>query len=185
MLLRHFVFNGIMLFCGAIHFSIAETSADQTTTVDGAASGSSTPIYRETGKSGTPVFTDQPTPSAKPVELAPVNTSEQLQNMPAPRSEPAAAESYRIQLTSPTSTTVIENSLAGVPVSVNVSPKLAKGMTVEILLDGRSAQQGANTSFNLIGVNSGTHTIQALLKRGDKIIARSASISFQAIRPGG
>lgn len=148
------------------------------------ADNSSTPIYRDTGKSGAPVFTDQPSPAAQPVTLPPVNTSEQVQ--PTARPEPPAAKtSYSIQLVEPTAGTVIHNTLNGVPVKVSVNPEMAKGMSVEILLDGRSFQQGASTSFNLIGVNSGSHSVQALLKRGDTIVARSAVVSFKAIRPGG
>jgi hypothetical protein len=179
--IRSFVFTGIFLLC-----SVGAAAMDSTNTSTGTASPDGTqPIYRDTGKGGTPVFTDQPTPSAKPVELSPVNTSGTPPAIPL-RNEPAATTvNYSIQLTNPTNETSIQNTLAGVTVSVNVNPRLGKGMTVEILLDGRSAQQGAATSFSLIGINSGTHTVQALLKRGEKIISRSNSVSFKAVRPGG
>jgi hypothetical protein len=146
---------------------------------------SQTSIYRETDSKGAPVFTDQPTPTAKPVELEPINTSEKPPNIPSRQSESAAVIRYSISLSTPTSTTVIPNTLAGVPVKVTVSPALEKGMTVEILLDGRSAQEGGTTSFTLYGVNSGTHSVEALLKRGSNVISRSQPVSFTAIRPGG
>lgn len=145
-----------------------------------------TKIYQEKDSKGVPLFSDQPSPHAKPVTLQPVNTTEKLKSLPTVKKDrPAASTQYAIRVREPADHTFFENTLAGVPVSVMVKPELAEGMTVEILLNGEVVDEGATTQFTLYRIPSGTHTIEAVLKRGDSELSRTKPVSIQTIRPGG
>jgi hypothetical protein len=138
-------------------------------------------IYKETGNNGAPVFTDQPTPNATQEKLAPANIISAPPNIPAANNAPAAANNYSISLSVNPDT----QPEIGLAVSVNVNPALQRGMSVEILVDGGSYANGAQTQFTLIGLNSGTRSLQAVLKQGGREVARSAAMPTEVQRLGG
>jgi hypothetical protein len=138
-------------------------------------------IYKETGPNGAPVFTDQPTPNATQKKLAPANIIAPPANIPAAKNNPAAVNNYSISL----SVNPDKQPDVGLAVSVSVNPALQRGMSVEILVDGGSYANGAQTQFTLIGLNSGTRNLQAILKQGNRELARSAITPTEVQRLGG
>jgi hypothetical protein len=138
-------------------------------------------IYKETGSNGAPVFTDQPTPNATQEQLAPANIISAPTNMPATDNAPAVVNNYSISL----SVTPDNQPEIGLAISVSIIPALQRGMSVEILVDGSSYANGAQTQFTLIGLNSGVRMLQAVLKQGGREIARSAVMPTEVQRLGG
>lgn len=138
-------------------------------------------IYKEKSSNGAPVFTDQPAPDATPEQLSAPNIIDAPPNIPAPANKDTAVNNYSVQISVP------EDSQPeiGLSVSVNVTPAWQSGMSVEIIVDGASYTSGAQTRFTLIGLNSGIRNLQAILKRGDTILARSATTPVEVLRLGG
>ncbi len=84
-----------------------------------------------------------------------------------------------IAIVEPEAGSTVHSSEGKVTVRVGVPRGIAPGNRVVILLDGRPVASGAATSFELDGVERGTHTLQAQVVdgNGNRLVA-SPQVTF-------
>lgn len=140
-------------------------------------------VYQSTDKRGNPVFTDQPQPNARPVELQPTNTTPALTPAPAPTSskEKAPSSYSRVALGVPSS---IPNGLAPTTIGIELQPALQPGHSWQLLLDGAVQEEGTGGSATIERLERGTHQMELrILDAGGKL-AGSASQEVFVFWPG-
>ena len=148
-------------------------------------------IYKTTDEKGNPKFSDSPDPKAtestlidlKPVNiLAPVATKTDA-TKPA---EDQQTSFYKIlAITSPDNEGIIPNGLAPTTVTTSLSPSLAAGHQLRLLVNGMQTTTGTATSFTIPRLNRGTNTLQLEVIEDDEVLQRSETISIFAYWPGG
>jgi hypothetical protein len=96
----------------------------------------------------------------------------------APAQQPPAA-ARAISITAPAADETIHSNSGDVSVAVTVAPRLARGESIVISLDGRDVARGADQTVPLAGVVRGTHALQARLvdAQGD-VLAQSGEVTF-------
>jgi hypothetical protein len=116
-------------------------------------------VYQSTDKRGNPVFTDQPQPNARPVEVQPTNTTPSLTPAAPPGSstEKAFTGYTRIELGIPSS---IPNGLAPTTVGIELQPALQPGHRWQLLMDGASLEMGTGSSATIERLERGTHQFE-------------------------
>lgn len=149
-------------------------------------------MYRYVDDQGKVHFSDKPVAEgAQPYEpTAPIITVPSgsnaggLQPLSRPSSAPFKYKSVRI--TAPANDHVFTpDQTASIAVSIEVDPPLrgGEGHVLEFYLDGQLYAKGAQTSYNLVELNRGTHTVSASIvdDRGKKLKS-SDSVSFHVQR---
>lgn len=95
------------------------------------------PIYKSTGKSGIPEFSDQPTPGSSPVELPPPNVIDTPPPPPVTPPPPKAVASYsQLAILVPAEQDTIHTNTGAFDVKVAVQPALNAGDAFVLTLDG-------------------------------------------------
>jgi hypothetical protein len=147
-------------------------------------------IYESQGKSGAPVFSGQPSPGAKQVDLPPlnvVNTPQPAQPLPAP-----ATPSYeRITIFSPAQQDTVYTNTGAFDVQVSVSPALQAGDAFMVTLDG-NVLPGRYTSANIAltaqdyisaAANSVQHSLAvAVVNSHGAVLLSSSPVTFYVHR---
>jgi len=157
-----------------------------------ALSGAQDSVYKSKDKAG-PVFSDEPSPGAKVIDLPPPNViqTDPVPTMPAPPVDSAPPRYRSLTIQSPADGSTIHTNTGEFSVSVYVSPALRSGAgdRIRVKLDGnalpssyRSAKfkvtpadwQGAAT-------DRAEHTLQvALVDKAGSVLLESAPASFYA-----
>lgn len=153
-----------------------------------------TTIYESRGKSG-PVFSDQPSPDAKPVNVAPGNVVESPQPVAKPAPQPAAAPPpYRsLAIAAPQDRGTVHTNTGAFDVSLRISPGLrsASGDRVVLMLDGTALPKTYRSTSIRVTENDwraadaagSMHTLQALVVDGaGRVLIESSPVLFYAQR---
>jgi hypothetical protein len=152
------------------------------------------PVYESKDKAG-PVFSDQPSPGAKPVELGPPNV---IQTTP-PKQQPAPAAApspyyTALAIASPENGGTIHSNTGAFDVSVQLQPALrtARGDRIVARLDGRAlARRFSSAKFGVTeadwqksaSTDNVEHTLQVvILDKTGAVLIESAPIKFFAHR---
>lgn len=157
-----------------------------------------TRIYRTVDEDGNVVFTDVPPRDAEqeaavdvnapnsftppPVERETRSVSEWLGNdadAPADPGEEAAPLSYQsLRVAAPANDEGIRENAGNVTVTAAIEPQLATGHAIQVYLDGQLRQSGHATSFQLVNVDRGTHSLQLRVvdASGNTVIASEPSV---------
>lgn len=152
------------------------------------------PVYESKDKAG-PVFSDQPSPGAKPVELGPPNV---IQTTPPPKQPaPAAVPApYYTTLTisSPENGGSIHTNTGAFDVNVQLQPALrtARGDRIEARLDGRALpRRFSSANFGITEADwqksaspdNPEHTLQVVIRdKAGAVLIESAPVKFYAHR---
>lgn len=141
-------------------------------------------IYQGKDASGKPVFTDQPRPGDKPVELPPINTTPATRGLPAAPAQPAAFSGYtRVALTVVGS---VPNAFVPVMVGIDVEPELQPGHLWQLSLDGRTAAAGREPSYTFDQLERGDHSLTLqIIDQSGRVLAESAPASVFVQFPKG
>jgi hypothetical protein len=94
-------------------------------------------VYESKDGAG-PVFSDKPSPGAKPVQVTPPNVVAAPAAAPAPAAQPpAAAPAYRrLVITRPASQDAVHSNDGAFGISAQLSPPLRPGDRIRVLIDG-------------------------------------------------
>lgn len=141
-------------------------------------------VYISTDKNGVPLYSDQPTPGAKKVELK--VSSHSLTSQQSPELDTfssfteEATSSYQLALLKPAMDDTVHSHQGEVVVQSDVSPQLADHHKLRLVLDGTQQsplQQSRN--FRLLGVERGEHQLQLqAIDQNGKLIAESPVTTF-------
>jgi hypothetical protein len=139
-------------------------------------------VYQGKDASGNPVFTDQPRPGDKPVELQAPNTIPAAIATPrAPRE--AAFTGYTVALSAAGS---VPNEHVPVPVSITIEPALRPGHAWNLLLDGAVAVQGFETAYTFESLSRGRHTLSLqVVDESGAVIGEAEPVSVYVQFQGG
>lgn len=171
------------LIAGALAASLCTLAAAQT-------------MYESKDQSGATVFSDKPSPGAKPVDLAPPNV---IQSPPLPRQAPApaaAVPAYRsIAVAVPADGGTVHSNTGAFAVTIKISPALraSAGDRIRLSLDGNVLPTAyASRKINLTDADWATdtaansevqHTLQAaVVDSNGTIKLESAPVSFYVRR---
>lgn len=122
-------------------------------------------IYRSTDAEGNVIYTDQPLPGAKTVDLPGLTSYES----PAySTSTPAAADTEaqptavytEFSISKPANDETIRDNTGEVRIAIAMSPALKPGHVVVLNMDGQ-IYKGNTTQYTLQNVDRGTHELQA------------------------
>jgi len=96
-------------------------------------------VYESKDKSGAPVFSDQPSPGAKPVDLPPPNVVGPQQQPSAPPPPASAPFSYaQLAIVAPEQEGTIHSNSGAFNVQLSVAPALRAGDAFVLTLDGNT-----------------------------------------------
>lgn len=151
-------------------------------------------IYESKDKAGS-VFSDRPSPGARPIDLPPPNVM-QVPPTPQQQAAPAApAPAYgSLLIVSPANQDTIRTNTGAFDVRVQVQPALrsAQGDVIRVMLDGTLLPQTyASADFRIresdwalaANPNNVEHTLQvAIASASGAVLIRSAPVSFYAHR---
>ena len=101
-------------------------------------------IYESKGKDG-PVFSDQPSSGARPLELPPLNVIEQAPLPPQDQMPDAAPAPYsQLTIVSPADGSTIHTNTGAFDMQLQVDPglRIRRGDTLRVKLDGNPLAQG-------------------------------------------
>ena len=158
-----------------------------------ALAGAQGTVYESQGKDG-PVFSDTPSPGAKPVYVPPPNLMQGV--TPQPPAPAAAALSYYtgLAITVPANEGTIHSNTGSFDVRMQIAPALrsSAGDRLRIKLDGNlltSRYHSARLHVTSADWNAAAnpddvaHTLQAaIVDRNGKVLLESAAVSFYAHR---
>jgi len=149
------------------------------------------PVYESQDKAG-PVFSDQPTPGAKPVEVSPPSV---IQTTPVPRqAAPVASGPYytALAVSSPESGGTVHTNTGAFDVRVEAAPALRAGDRIRVTLDGTPLPRGfGSTSIRLTetdwqaaaSAGKEMHTLQAaIVDKTGAVLIQSPAVSFYVRR---
>ncbi len=145
-------------------------------------------VYESKDKSG-PVFSDKPSPGAKPLQLDPPNVVSPPAATPSPPPPAASAAAYRrLVISSPANRDSLHSNDGAFGISARLSPPLRPNDRVRVLIDGnlvptvfRSASPritAADWQATALG-DRGEHTLQLAVVGADGVPAiESPVVSF-------
>jgi hypothetical protein len=156
------------------------------------------PVYESKDKAG-PVFSDQPSPGARPIDLPPPNVIEvprtpQQPSAPAAAAKAAAPAYTSLAIAAPRNQDTIHSNTGEFDVSVTTVPALraAAGDTIRVRLDGNLLPQSYRsprlrvTAADWQGAargDDGEHTLQVtIVDKAGAALIESAAVSFQVRR---
>lgn len=150
-------------------------------------------IYKWIDDQGVVNFSDTPHPGAEKVELPEAQTfspptpgspaSERLS--PEPNSQAKGHMYTKVVITQPDNEATIRNNQGFIAITVQVEPDLFPGDKLQLIFDGTPlGEPQNNTSFQLNGVNRGSHTLAVqIVDAGGEVIDTSDSITIFMFRP--
>jgi hypothetical protein len=131
-------------------------------------------IYMQKNTNGSVTYTDTPSQNTKAVSLSPVNTLPSVSEPPPPApSKPVQWQQAKVEeahqpynsfnIISPANNESIQNQPV-FTVRMTTDPKLQKGDTIQVYLDGKPwGPPAASTSVEMINVERGQHSLSAKL----------------------
>lgn len=145
-------------------------------------------VYKTRDSEGNVVFSDSPTKNAETIELQPVQTfspdnipdraraTGPKEDLPAGGVENVPYES--VTIVQPKDGETIWSSPGDISVAVSVKPKLQRGDTLEIYVNGKKAGESSTaTMIQLTGLLRDQHTITAQIVNEDgTVVASSAPV---------
>lgn len=134
-------------------------------------------IYRGKDAKGAPVFTDQPRPGDRPVELPPINTAPAPTAMPAMGgSQPSAFAGYsQIAVSAPGS---VPNAFSPVNVSISIEPALQPGHLWQLRLDGAFIAAGRESGYTFARLEAGLHTLSlSIVGDSGEVLGEASPVS--------
>jgi len=147
--------------------------------------------YRYVHPDGTVEFSDQPIPGGEEIKLREAPTIQLVPPSSTPSSTTSTprgtlggdssggTESSTISISSPQPEQTLWYDVAGMSVSVTVTPELQSGEIVVITLDGSVVASGSSSNFNIGEVYRGSHTLSASIVSGSgSVLASSAAVTF-------
>lgn len=150
-------------------------------------------IYKSTDADGNVIFTDTPPPntSSEQVQLQHTNTTPPPPNLPevSDRSEEPEEEQElaapRAIISSPADETTIPMGGGDFSVTAQVSPGLARGQSLRLLLDGEPQGENQPSGFwDLNNVFRGAHELEVqVLDTDGSILSTSDPITVYVMRP--
>jgi hypothetical protein len=147
-------------------------------------------IYKWVDADGQPHFSDVPREGAEQVYVASPQTytsENRVTPSPSPQRDNVAPEQpdadryTMLAITSPVNEETIWNTGGTISVSLAVTPALAPGHTIRLLLDGRQRQQLGQgvTQTRLTEIYRGEHQLQAQIVTPDRqVIKSSPEVTF-------
>ena len=150
-------------------------------------------VYRSVDAQGNVIFSDVETEGAEKVVVPETQTLPPLSDgnfKYTPAKQPEAELYTGLEILSPKNEESIRENTGDITVTVSVSPRLARGHTLVLYMDGKEVATGSGSSFSLTNVDRGSHSLRAVIKDSeDRIRKSSASSTFHLLRffkkPGG
>jgi hypothetical protein len=155
-------------------------------------------VFKRIGPDGQVYFSDQPSPGAERVKVAPVQT---MSLPPVPETTDTAgladsgsigeqheapADYSEFSITSPTSEEGVRANNGNITVHLSLQPSLLSGHRITLHISGEDGEADypvSGMSVELSNLSRGLHTVSAAVvdKRGE-VIARTTPVSFYVLR---
>ncbi len=136
-------------------------------------------IYKSTDAQGNVVYSDSPTKNAKAIELPPLAivpslSAEQIAQANAMKAKTAAVQNYQLSFAQPANDQTVRKP-DSITVQLNVTPALANGDHVTILLDGTVVANGSAATISTESLDRGAHSITARIMDTKGKVLKEAS----------
>lgn len=145
-------------------------------------------VYRWVGPDGATVFSDEPRPGAQEVEIPPVQTMPRLElpraTVPQEDSGPTDEGGYQsFSFVAPQQDEGVRANNGVVDVRMTLEPPLRAGHSIAVTLDGEPLGGNAPLSFQLPGMERGTHTITAeVVDAAGEAVISAGPVTFHVLR---
>ncbi len=128
-------------------------------------------IYKWVDKNGNVHFSDSETDGAQPVELPKGNiyTPPETSEVPERVEEKKQISGYtNMAIVQPELNATIRSNIGDVSVSIDLAPGLRPGDSITLYMDGKELLKNkTETTFDLSGINRGSHTLRAAVIGAD------------------
>ncbi len=144
-------------------------------------------VYKLTNADGEVIYSDTYIEGAERMRVSDPKTSSTRAPAGADETQdtgtnaPAQGEGYEsLEIVQPENEATIRNNEGTVTVGIAVSPGLAKGHKVRILVDGNQLDGDlASTQFSLNNLNRGTHTLETrIVDEAGAVLISSSPVTF-------
>ena len=155
-------------------------------------------VYQRIGPNGEILFSDQPGPDARPVEVRPPQTvtlppvparSGGLDGQGGEAANPAAPGYSAFSIISPADGEAVRANDGNVIVSLALEPRLVPGHVIRLNLDGEDGEQvrsGGSLAFSLTNLSRGRHSVEAqVLDQNGNVLMRAGPVTFNVLRFAG
>lgn len=158
-------------------------------------------VYQRIGPNGEILFSDQPGPDARPVDVRPPQTvtlppvparagSADRQGGSATNPAGEAAPGYTaFTILSPTAGEGVRANDGNVTVRLALEPQLVPGHVIRLNLDGEDGEQvrsGGSLAFPLTNLSRGRHSVEAqVLDQNGNVLMRAGPVEFNVLRFAG
>lgn len=140
-------------------------------------------VYQSKDANGNPVFSDQPKPGAKEVEIKSINTTPAVTPTYAPSQTTNEFKGYsRIGIAVPNP---IPNGLTPTTVGIVTEPALRPGDSWQLKLDGGVIASGVESSVTIPKIDRGDHTLQVDIVSSSGVVGSSDPTDVFVFWPGG
>jgi len=150
-------------------------------------------MYKWTDKDGKVIYSDKPNPNgdSKKVTGTPLTTYKSAPIVrrtftnPANKQNTAKSETYsKFSITQPINDAAFRQNAGNVTATFEIKPRLATSRRdkIEVFVDGKKAGETAGLSYNLLGLDRGTHTLTAKVVNTKGKILKSHSVTFHLQR---
>ncbi|GEM_PF-1832013 len=151
------------------------------------ASEPTTTVYKKTMPDGSVAYSDQPSQSAKSMEVAPIPTIPAIEtnrSFERQTSEKTGDQTYEtLAVSSPENKSAFYSGDGSMNISVSLSPKLKPSHLMQFILDGAVVATQKSTALSLSRVDRGTHSLQINIINSAGKIVQSTQSSFTIHRP--
>lgn len=142
-------------------------------------------VYQARDEKGHPVFTDQPSPDATPVDLAPVNVTPGVTPRPPPPGQPEEVGFSGLRITVPSDGEIIPMGRGNFAVNCTFNGELDSNHSIRLILNGNPYATAKACQFDLMAIPRGTHQLRVeLIDSNQTTIFQSPSINITVQRPG-
>ena len=144
-------------------------------------------VYQSTDENGNPVFTDQPSPGAKPIEIQQTNSAGAIKPTPKTKKfKPQQPDQVysRLSINSPGNGHHFVNGLVAFNVTMSIAPALQGSHNIELMINGSVQSTGQTLNRQVESIERGESTISArVVDNKGKVLISSKPIKVTAQRP--
>ena len=167
------MFRFILALCYSIAFSSFATD---------------TKVYRWVTEDGRVIFSDQPAPGAKPIDLTAKvqNVTESIKTTPLPvQPEPSLGKSIQLTFLGIEDQATVRNATGQLTVTAYIDIQIGITQKLQLWLDGNvTGKPQSSMQFHLTNIDRGEHTLQLkLINTIGDVLSQSKVITFFMHRP--
>lgn len=144
-------------------------------------------IYQSVDAEGNKVFSDQPSPNAKQLEIKETNTTKAIEISPRNTIKPQTPKAHiyeQFEISSPRDGSHLVNGLYPFNVNFSTKPALSEGHKIQLIINGSVHSTGSSLTRQVESIGRGEHSLNAaILDSNGKQLLNAKPVNITAQQP--